>query len=109
MINNDNNDLGSKINKSFLRTPDTWSSIIFDSISIKNLTIPAGGDKSTSIEYHVKSEILLYPIIQIMSTGKIWGYFSTQVTEYTNTGCRINIHNFENTERTVDVACIILR
>lgn len=109
MINNGNNDLGSKIDKSFLRTPDTWSLIIFDSVLIRNLTIPAGGNKSTLIEYHVKSKLLLFPVIQIMTTEKIWGYFSTQVTEYTNTGCRINIHNFENKERIVDVACIILR
>lgn len=109
MINNDNNDLGLKIDKSFLRTPDTWDLIIIDSILMRNLTIPAGGNKSVLVKYHVKSEVLLYPVIQIMTTGKIWGYFSTQVTEYTNIGCRINIHNFENTERTIDVACIVLR
>jgi hypothetical protein len=108
--------LGTKIstpnNNNFkLYFPNNWTNFYLRTEWLSNINVSANGDASRAITFDIPnvSELFLPKIFLTPYTeGGVWAYVSCMVSGLTRTGCSINIHNYENSARTVSIAILIM-
>ena len=91
--------------------PSNWSDIYIEHRHITGVVVPANGDTSKRIAYNIPNiaPSQLPSIIVTPYTDKgVWAYTTCMVSELSQTGCIINVHNFEAASRTISLTIMIV-
>lgn len=89
--------------------PSTWTDCAFEGSIVNNgLVIKGNSDASIDITFRNNYTYLPLVVPVVFSTTNTWGYITAMPSMLTKTGCRLNLHNFDDANITVSVGYIIL-